>query len=120
MRVKLKYALPLVQMGLAAVLAWCHHLWLLAIMSSGSDSPGSSPSLRLLHSLNWPVLLVPKYRSMPFPLDAVAVAAVAGLLWYWVALNLDEFSQRRRVVMFERVPLRIGGDLLMIVSGACF
>ena len=54
---------------------------------------------------------------MPFPWSGVAAIAVTGLLWYWVALNLIEFRQRRQVIMFERVPLRIAGDLLLIISG---
>jgi hypothetical protein len=115
MRVKLKYALPLAQMGLAAALARCHHVW--EIATRYDDMPGPSPAFRLLHSIDWAVLLVPGYRRMPFPWSGVTVVAVTGLLWYWVALNLSELHQGRRVVMFKRVPLRIAGDLLLIVSG---
>ena len=115
MCVKLKYALPLAQMGLAAALARCHHVW--EIATRYDDMPGPSPALRLLHSIDWPVLLVPGYRIMPFPWSGVTVVAVTGLLWYWVALTLNEFRQRRQVLMFTRVPLRIAGDLFLIVSG---
>ena len=116
MRVKLKYALPLAQMGLAAVLAWCHHVWQIGAMLQ--DMPGPSPAGRLLHSIDWPVLLVPGYGIMPFPWSGVTVVAVTGLFWCWVALNLGEFRQRRRVLMFAWAPLRIAGDLFLIVSGA--
>jgi len=117
-RVKLRYAMPLAQMGLAAVLAWCHHLWQMAVVSS--DSPGPSPAGRLLHSIDWPVLFVPYYGVMRFPWDSVTAVAVAGLLWYWVALNPGEFRQHKRILMFKWAPLRIAGDLLLIAVGAFF
>ena len=116
MRAKLKYALPLAQIGLAAALLRCHHVWQIAVRFQ--DMPGPSPAGRLLHSMDWPVLLVPRYRIMPVPWDGMTLVAVTGLFWYWVALNLSEFPKRRRVVMFEWVPLRIAGDLFLIVSGA--
>jgi hypothetical protein len=118
MRVKLKYVLPLVHMGLAAVLLRCNEVWEMA--TRNQDMRGHSASFRLLGSLDWPVLLIPGRWRMAFPWNSATAIAVTGLFWYWVAENVGEFRQRRSVLMFASAPLRVVGDLLLVIAGACF
>jgi hypothetical protein len=118
MRVKLKYALPLVQMALAVGLLRWSEAWFEAVMRV-SDSPGLCPAFRLLIAISAPVGL-PRLlwsRFLPGSWDYPILIAAVGLLWFWVALNVDSWRQGRAVCMFSRTPLRIAGDILLIVTG---
>jgi|ERR1035438_8532022 hypothetical protein len=46
--------------------------------------------------------------------DNAALVAAVGVFWYWFALNISSWRQGRTVVMFRWLPLRLGGDALLI------
>lgn len=118
MREKLKYILPLAQMALAVGLLKSSELWYAAIMRV-SDSPGISPEFRLLFAINAPIGL-PRLlwsRFLPGSWDYPILIAAVGLLWFWVALNVNSWRQRRAIYMFSRAPFRIAGDLFLIATG---
>lgn len=118
MRVSLKYAVPLVQMGLAAVLMRCHGVWQMA--TRDMDMPGPSPSFRLLASIDWPLLCIPVPWRMPLLWYSAVSVAITGVFWYWVAVNVSRFQHRQRLIVFRSVPLGVAGDLFLILVGACF
>jgi hypothetical protein len=119
MGLRLKYALPLAQMGLAVVflrLEFVNELaWRLA------DSRGFHPAFILLLCLNLPVTVPLKltlYGYLPtLWFDAILVAAI-GAFWYWVALWMHSYHERRTLLPFS-LPLQITADLLLIATGAC-
>jgi hypothetical protein len=45
--------------------------------------------------------------------------ATIGVLWYWVALNIDSLRERRAILHFAWAPLRIATDLMLTAMGAC-
>ncbi len=120
MGLRLKYALPLVQMGLAVVflrLEFVNELtWRMA------DSRGFHPAFILLLCLSFPVTLPLKltlYGYLPtLWFDAIVVAAI-GAFWYWAALQMHSYHERRTLLPFSSVPLQITADLLLIAIGAC-
>jgi hypothetical protein len=116
MRVRLKYALPIAQMGLAAALWWCANRWQLA--ATAMQGP-SSPAFDLLLIISWPVVPVRMlwFWHTPYLWDEVASIASIGMFWYWVALNIETLRERGMVLMFKWAPLRIAGDLLLITVG---
>jgi len=126
MRVKLTYALPLAQMVLASALIWWSELWERAA-NRICDMPGPAPAFDLLVSINAPAALVrASWRRLPysvfhpmaaFLLDNGALVIAIGLLWYWVALNIYSWRLRRTVFIFRWMPLRLGGDALLIAVG---
>ncbi len=118
MRMKLKYALPLVQMALALALLVWSQLWSRAMMRT-QDMPGPSPAFTLLVSLNAPVAL-PRtfwFRYLPDRWDDVTFIVAIGLLWYWVALNVQSWRQQRMAYTFSRTPLRLTCDFVLISVG---
>ena len=82
--------------------------------------PGPAPAFTLLVSINAPVAFPRALwsRYLPDPWDDLTLIAAVGLLWYWVALNIDSWRRSRTAVMFRWAPLRLVGDLLLIVTGA--
>jgi hypothetical protein len=127
---KLKFVLPLAQIVLAIVLDWRSLVWDRAVRAiSISDMPGFAPFATLGASINGPIVFVNNifvrlvlWNSTldvwkNYLLGRTVWAALVGLLWYWTALNLDSWRQRRAVVMFTWPPLRLVGDLLLIVTG---
>jgi hypothetical protein len=120
MRVKLKYVLPLAQMALAVVLLRLSYLWMRTI--THSDSPGPDPAFSLLLSINAPAALARTLWShrLPYLWDNVTFVAAIGMFWYWIALNIQSWRERRRtLLLFAWTPLRIGADLLVIAGGVC-
>lgn len=119
MRVKLKYTLPLSQMALAVVLLWWSQVWYKAVTRT-ADMPGPSPAFQLLIAINAPLAL-PRLLCIHYlfyPWDDVTLIAAVGLLWYWVALNIDSWQKRKAVFMSARGSLRSLGDLVLIALGA--
>jgi hypothetical protein len=116
--VKLKYTLPLAQMVLAFALLWWSNVLDLAARHV-CDMPGPSPAFELLTSINAPVALARAfwYFHLPYLWDAGTLVVAVGLFWYWVALNIYSWRQRRTVFMFSWVPVRLAGDLLLIAVG---
>ncbi len=118
MRIKLQHVLPVAQMALASALLLWSHQWTKA-MTHIQDMPGPSPAFMLLISINAPVAL-PRafwFRYLPDLWDSLTFIVTIGLLWYWVALNVQSWRARRRVCMFAAIPLRLIGDLIVISIG---
>jgi hypothetical protein len=86
------------------------------------DMPGPAPAFTLLLSINAPVTLVRiLYRPLflPDPWDDIILIVAIGLFWYYVALNINSWRERRTLLLFAWAPLRIATDLIMIALGAC-
>lgn len=118
MQLKLKYVLPLAQMLLAIALYWWSDTWFRAALRV-SDMPGLSPAFTLLVAINAPAAL-PRalwYLHVSEVLDRVILIVGVGLLWYWVALNIDSWRKGRRVCVFEWSPLRLAVDLVFVGEG---
>jgi hypothetical protein len=119
MRVKLRYALPAVQMAVAVGLIWWSDQWFKAQMRL-QDMPGPAPAFTLCISINAPIAL-PRallFRHVSGLWDCAIVVLATGGLWYWVALNIESLRREGKVLMFRWLPLRLGGDLLLIAMGA--
>ena len=115
--VKLKYVLPLAQMALAVWLIHQAQLWYVA--HRRSDAPGPAPADTLLASINAPVQLAGTlWRDLEWPWDAVILIAAIGVFWYWVAVNIESWRERRAPFLFAWRPLRIAADLFLIAAGA--
>lgn len=121
MQVKLKYALPLAQITLALGLLWWSQVQFEADMRI-MDMPGPAPAFTLLIAINGPAVLPRAFWAnyLSTLWDDLALIAAVGLLWYWIALNIDAWRKRRIVVMFSWTPLRLAGDLLLVVAGMFF
>jgi hypothetical protein len=130
-RIRLQYGLPLAQFALAVALTMCAAPFERKEVGM-CDSPGPNPALKLLDSLNAPVALFDKvyqwWLSGNFSRDTygdrasyvvhIAPPAVILLLfWYWVALNIIGWRERRRVLLFQSVPLRVCADGFFIAEG---
>jgi len=125
---KLGWILALAQMGLTlGLLSWSHVLGRRA--ARVCDMPGPDPAWRLAGAMNSPLLVVRLVwlgllsdfhlgSTADFLLDNIFFVIAVGLLWYGVALNLDGLRNRHSVVMFRWMPLRLGGDALLLAVGA--
>jgi hypothetical protein len=118
MRMKLKYALPLVQtLAAVSLLVWTDR-WERALMRV-HEMPGNPPSFTLLIAINAPLAMP---RALVFPYlpglwrDITFVLAIA-MLWYWVSLNIESWQQNRRILMFSWTPLRSMGDMIAVGTG---
>jgi hypothetical protein len=124
MRLKLKYVLPVLQMVLAFSLL---RLSYLSQTGARCDMCGPGPAFDLLISINVPVVLARGFwwRSaydgfgplVAFLLDDATVVAAVGLLWYWMALNIGAWRDRRTLFTFQWLPLRLTQDVLLIAAG---
>jgi hypothetical protein len=118
MRVKLRYALPAAQMALSVGLLWWSDRWFKVQMLL-QDMPGPAPAFTLCISINAPIAL-PRallFRHVSASWDYVVLVLAAGMLWYWVALNIESLRREGKVLMFRWVPLRVVGDLMLIAMG---
>jgi hypothetical protein len=118
MRLKLKYVLPLAQTLVAvSLLVWTDR-WARALMRV-DDMPGNPPSFTLLLAINAP-LAIPQalvFRYLPGVWRDIAFVVAIAVLWYWVALNMESWQQRRRILMFSWTPLRLFGDIIVFGVG---
>jgi|HubBroStandDraft_4_1064222.scaffolds.fasta_scaffold21481_5 hypothetical protein len=92
------------------------------------DMPGPTPASYLLHALNaplahevwsYPLYQLPIWDNGVLADDVVLILAV-GLLWYWVARNIQSWRQRRAVLMFAWRPARFSLDVFLVMYGALF
>ena len=116
MRVRLRYALPLAQMALAVVFLRLIFLW--DVATRGDDMPGRHPAFQVLIYLHLPLMLV--FKELLFgrlPELAVLVAAIGGF-WYWIALLVHRYNERRTIFPPAWGTLRIVADLALITMGA--
>ena len=63
------------------------------------DMPGPAPAFTLLIAINGPAVLPRAFWAnyLSTLWDDLALIAAVGLLWYWVALNIDAWRKRRTV-----------------------
>ena len=119
MRVRLKYALPAVQIALAVLSVRQSFLW--DIAARGNDAPGKHPAFKLLICINLPVSVVLKpILVLPGPTlwDSVMFVTAIGMFWYWIALRIQRYKERRTLFLFAWLPLRITTDMFLIALGA--
>ena len=119
MRLKMKYALPLVQTLVAvALLVWTDR-WERALMRI-QDMPGTPPSFALLIAINAPLAMprVLAFRYLPGWWDDITLVVAIAVFWYWVSLNIESLQHGRRVFMFSWMPLRLAGDTIAVGIGA--
>jgi hypothetical protein len=118
MRLKMKYALPLVQTLVAvALLVWTDR-WERPLMRI-QDMPGTPPSFTLLIAINAP-LAMPRmlvFHHLPGWWHDITLVVAIGVFWYWVSLNIDSLRHGRRVFMFSWTPLRLAGDTIAVGIG---
>ena len=117
---KVKYALPILQMLLAVVLLIWTDRWLRAELRTHSVS-GTPTPFSLLCAINAPVALLRELWVRCYLLgwwDVIVFVAAIGVFWYWVALNIHSWRQTRRVLMFSWAPLRLAGDAVAVGTGA--
>jgi hypothetical protein len=95
--------------------------------------PGTPEEFRLAMFINGPVALVRmlwtgcfvgKWSTTVFCIgfwwwDAFFIASV-GIFWYWIALNISSWRERRVLLLPTSMPLRVTTDLLLIALGPCF
>ena len=116
MRIKLKYALPVVQMLVAwAVLDWD---WLFCYFAF--NSWGDTPPMWFVMMMDFPAsevgLLVWRW-SIYSRLNLWLYIALVGALWYWVLRNVEAWRETGRPWLHLRPALRIAEDLALIALG---
>jgi len=106
-------------MALAVGLPWWSDRWFKTV-GRFDDMPGPAPASRLCDSINAPVALVRVLwvRHASTLGDYVALVLAVGVLWYWVALNVESWRRERAVLGFRWIPLRVAVNLLLIAVGA--
>lgn len=124
---------------LVAIGLYCwSDLWLEAAQRLARHEPymGSSPGYDLLGALNAPLVFVQFLRYsleslwhgyphpstlwmlwVPEPVTRAIFILTIGMLWYWVALNVESLRQTRAVFTFSMTALRLFSDLLLILAG---
>jgi hypothetical protein len=124
-----RWLLPLVPMAATPVL---YRLDLVMTRCAGAvahcDAPGPDSASTLLMAMNAPLelprLLVAWSLQCDFIcgdsfVEHVAIhAAAAGLLWLWVAHNLQNLRKRHSVYVFRWKPLSLITDLVLVMAGA--
>ncbi len=118
MRLRLKFALPLVQTLVAVVLMVWTSRWERALMRF-QDMPGTPPSFTILIAINAP-LAMPRmlvYRYLPGWWDGITFVVAIAVFWYWVALNIESWRRSRRPFMFSWTPSRLVGDTIAVGIG---
>jgi hypothetical protein len=114
-------------MVLAVALLWWNQRLMLASRRV-CDMPGPTPASSLLHSVNAPLALE-VWGAFLYKLhiadnaelaNEVALIAAVGLFWYWVALNIRSWQQRRTVLMFSWRPVRFSLDVFLVIYGVLF
>jgi hypothetical protein len=118
MRLKLKYALPLVQTLVAVALLVLTDRWERALLRT-QDMPGTPPSFSLLIAINAP-LAIPRilvFRYLHGWWDDITLVLAIAVFWYWVSLNIESWHQSRRLFWFSWTPLRVVGDTIAVGIG---
>jgi hypothetical protein len=117
MTLKLKLGLPFLQVVLALGLLVADDLWERA--RPPQCMPEASPALKWLLSIDLPAVVpvVFWFHRLSNPWNQIMLLAAIGLFWYWVALTLVPWPERRRVRLFSFVPLRLVGNLLPVSAG---
>lgn len=120
MRIRLRYLLPVVQILIAiALYAWSDATF--REMRRHSTGSGTTIGFTILMSLNAPLAL-PRglyygHAGISELYDRVVLFLGITLLWYWVGRNLESWKERRTVLFFRWLPLRISTDIILIAYG---
>jgi hypothetical protein len=113
-----KYLLPAFQMALTATVVFSPSA-IQPRFSRICDMPGPNPIYTtLLYAyapLTPPRLIWSRYVSERT--SFVVLIPVVGIFWYWVALNVQSWREKRRVVMFSWRPARWVVDILLVACG---
>lgn len=115
---KIKHALPLIQMMLAATLLWWDHsLSRAAHRVCDMASPG--PAFSLLVAINSPVNLprIVWERYLPYSWSVFTLIAAVGLFWYCIALNVRSWRRRQTVFSSWRRAAQLVVDFMIIALG---
>ena len=115
---RLRLILPLVQMGLAAVLMRLSFLYDVATRSH--DMPGVHPGFFLLLLVNFPagpLLQVLRPRAEPSLWLGILSVLIIGVLWYGIGSWILAYRERRILFPPGRTSLRVSADLLLIAMG---
>jgi hypothetical protein len=115
--VRLKYVLPAVQMAFAIVCLRLTYLFDLTTRVQGSLS-AQHPAFHILIYLNFPLMLVLKELMFGGLLQLSALIIAIGAFWYWIALLLEKYSQRRSIFPLKWGLGRMVADLVVITLGA--
>jgi hypothetical protein len=120
MRVRLRTALPILQMTLASALLWCDYLWQQSMLHRVHGSFGTLPTFKVLIGMNAPAGLLRAlwFRHLPTPWDDILLIPIIGALWYWMALNIECWRNQRSVCVFHSLPLRLITDVSLVGIGA--
>ena len=121
MRFRLRYLLPVAQILVAIGLyAWSDATFREARRHSTMSGP--TLGFTILMSMNIPLALPRElyygHTCILEVYDRVLLLCGIGLLWYWVGRNIEGWKERRSVLLFGRLPLRITADLILIGLGA--
>ena len=83
------------------------------------DMPGPSPASQLLLSINLPLALPHALLSRHLYgwWDSITFTVAIGLFWYWVAMNIVSWRERRVAHLFSWRPLRILADIVIVGMG---
>lgn len=115
---KLRVILPLLQMGLAALLLRLSFVY--AVATRHHDMPGRHPGFLLLLVINYTAFLALQ-RLQPQPESplwfGVVSVIIIGLLWYGIASWTLKYRERRTLFSPDRSWLRVSIDLLLIAMG---
>ena len=114
--VRLKYALPAVQMAFAIVCLRLTYLFDLATRED--DMPGKHPAFHILIFLNFPLMLVLKKLMFGGLLQLSVLVIAIGGFWYWIALLLNKYGRRRSLFPLEWGMGRMVADLVVISLSA--
>jgi hypothetical protein len=112
---RLRYVLPAVQVVIALALYYWSDRWFAWAMHV-YDMPGPSPAFTLLVCLNPPAALLRAsyFRHVPELWDRAIFIPSIGLLWYWVARNIESWRSRHTPFTFSRRVPRLLLDLLLL------
>jgi hypothetical protein len=116
---KLRYVLPVTQMALAYALLLWSQVWERILTQRVHGMVGPLPPFNLLVLLNLPAAILRGFwfRYLPSPWDDFLLIPVIGLLWYWVALNIESWRKAKGVLRFKSIHAQIAADALPIVGG---
>lgn len=116
MRIKLKYALPLVQM----VVAWAVMDWTWLFHYFAFNNWGPTPPMWFVAMIDFPaseILLLALRWSDLGRLGLWLFIALVGVLWYWVLRNVEEWRETGRLWLHDRRAARVAEDIALIAFG---
>ncbi len=116
---RLRYLLPVAQMALGVALLVWSNAWMLAIIKRIHGTVQTTPPFTFLISLNYPAALARDlwFRHVPSPWEDRLLIPAIGLLWYWVARNIESWRQVKRLLRAPHLAIQLTIDLLQVALG---